>query len=147
MTVQGAPRTSSPLMQLLLAGGLALAGFAMMAAVALWLNSGPGWQVSATNRPDGVLVEAFIGTAATPNFSVVLEGRSIPRGAVRATPDEFDPEVFKSLHFDPTISPGYWAFEIDGVPVGVSSTLMRVGDLTGDDLVIERGGSARYPLK
>jgi hypothetical protein len=122
-----------------------LAGFAVMVAVATWLNSGPDWQVSATNRPDGVLVEAFIGNAPVPNFSVLLVGRSIPRDAVRATPEKFDAEVLKPLHFDPTISPGYWAFEIDGVPVGVTRTWMRVGDLTGDDLVIERGGIARYP--
>ena len=145
MTPQEPRRGPSPLIPLLLVGGLLLTGFAMMVAVAVWLNSGPGWQVSATNRPDAVLVEAFIGDAPAPKFSVLLEGRSIPRDVARATPQKFDSEVFKELHFDPTISPGYWAFEIDGVPVGVVSTWMRVGDLTGEDLVIERGGSARYP--
>lgn len=142
-----ARRSTPTWVPLLIVGAVLLAFFGAALAIALAINSGPSWEVSATNQPDGVLVEAFIGDAVEPNFSVLLEGRSIPRDAVRATPEEFDPEVFESLHRDPTISPGYWAFEIDGVPVGVVSSWMRVGNLQGDDMVIERGEHARYPMK
>lgn len=147
MTVEQGRRRPMSVLQWLLLGGLTLTGFALAVVFAIALNSGPGWEVSATNQPDGVLVEAFVGTAVVPYFSVVLEGRSIPRDAKRATPEKFDAEIFKSSNYDPTISPGYWSFEIDGVPVGVVSTWMRVGNLQGKDLVLERGESARYPEK
>ncbi|WP_442485398.1 hypothetical protein [Aeoliella sp. SH292] len=113
---------------LLVAAALfALIGFAM------YIRSGPRWELSTTNTPAGIEVEVYKEEEPDPTFKTLLPNHQTNQDLRRVNMDTFPPSVGKITHRDETVKPGQWTLVLDGVELNIMPGRMIIDKTTEID--------------
>jgi hypothetical protein len=102
----------------------ALIGFAM------YIRSGPRWELSTTNTPAGIEVEVYKEGETDPTFKTVLPNQQTNQDLRRVNIDPFPPSSGKTTHWDETTKPGRWTVIIDGVEIDMMERALIIDKTT-----------------
>lgn len=105
----------------------ALIGFAM------YIRSGPRWELSTTNTPAGIDVEVYKEGEVEPTFKTLLSNHQSPQGLHRVNIDTFPSSAGNSTHWDETVKPGRWTVVIDGVEIDMMERALIIDKTTEID--------------
>lgn len=96
----------------------------------MWNLSGPVWCLSARNSADGIMVQVYKGEQATPTYTTLLKGHTIPRDIGRLTCRQVPADVGSTTFVDETVRPGRWTLILGGIKLDIMERAMVLADGT-----------------
>ena len=120
-TVQ--PKHVGILLIIILVAGVAFA--------ALWLISGPTWQISAGTTGGESTITVTTSASQNPVYTVIIEGWRVrhPISHVSRAQAANDEAIgIETLSWDETMPPGRWTLKVDGVKLDIMPARLVVND-------------------
>ena len=103
---------------------------AILAALLLWFNSRPHWEVSAINTDAGITIQVYKSNEELATHVAMLEGKVISSDVMRSSRLEFPKDIGNTTFFDETLKPGRWTIIIEGSTIDIMEDSIIIDEPT-----------------
>lgn len=92
----------------------------------LWLGSRPSWLFSASNSPEGVVVQVYRGEATEPTYTALLNAKTIPSDIDRVRLSNLPADIGTTTFADETVRPGRWTLRLADTELDIMERAMII---------------------
>lgn len=91
-----------------------------------WMSSGPSWQISARNSPQGVVLEVYKSNATQPTYTTLLTGQTINIEVERVARLELPEQFGETTFHDESFRPGRWTVVLNKTEIDIMERALIV---------------------